>query len=166
MLRPFEHNAIERFGLLRHFAHFLHLAVAVKHDIAAGEQSGFCTHGNRAGKRVHRQVIGHQEPVERHLSANHIANHFRTGRRRTLRIDRVVDDMCRHRHRALVEAAEGDEVGRAELLLLRGDMRQRQMGVRGRAAVAGDMLHHRQHTTIRQSCDDGATESDDGCRIG
>ena len=161
MFRPLERRAFERLGLFCHLFHLLQTAIAVKHDIAAGEQGRFCSHRKRANQRAHRDVVGHQQAFEADFAPNHVANHLGTCGCRPLRVDRFIDYMRRHRHWTLIEAAKRYEIGCAQLFGLNGDAGQRQVGIRRGPPVAGYVLHHRQHATLDQPFDNRAPERHD-----
>ena len=44
--------------------HFAQVAVAVEHDVAAGRKRGAAALGDRAGQRLHRDVVAHQQALE------------------------------------------------------------------------------------------------------
>ena len=112
-------------------------------------------------KCLHRGVVADQQPVEADLAAHDLAHHLGRGRRWRGRIDRGVDDMRRHRHRQVGERLERREIVAAQLLERRVDLRQLVMRIGEGAAVAGNVLHHRQHAAGHQPFRRGAAHRGD-----
>src|SRR6266446_4961886 len=59
---------------------------------------------------LHGKVVRHQEPVKSYLTAYHIPNDFGAGGRRTLWINRLIDDVRGHGDGALVKTAKSHKV--------------------------------------------------------
>ena len=76
----------------------------------------------------------------------------------------AVDDMRGHAHRQVIERLERREIMCAQLLQRRIDDRQFEMRVGKGAAVAGHMLHHRQHAARHQAL--GGSAAKDRHRFG
>ncbi len=135
---------------LGHRLHLGALAVAVERHVDAGREGRLGAGPERAPKRAHREVVGHQQTVEADRAADHPLDHRGGLRRGPLRVDGPEDHVGAHRHRQVGERPEGHEI----LCLQRGeiglDNRQAVVAVAGRAAVAGNVLHHGQHAAGHQ----------------
>ena len=115
MLAALERWTLQFFHFRRHVLHFVHVAIAVEHQIAAREKGRFGAHRQGPVQRLHGEVVRHQKPVKSYLTAYHIPNDFGAGGRRPLWINRLIDHMRGHRDGAGVKAAEGHEIAGAKV---------------------------------------------------
>ena len=146
-------------------AHLLGVAIAVQHDVAPRRVSATRPLGEGAGKRPHREVVAHDEPVIADLAANDLLEDAPRQGRRVSRIDGGEDDMRRHGERHVGQHAEGREILGRERLARRLDAGKRQMAVGRAAAVAGYVLDDRQHSAGDEALGGGPAAERDRHRI-
>ncbi len=116
-------------------------------DIAAAGGNIRRAFAECALQRVHRGIVGDQQPFETDMAANDLLDHLARGRRRPLGIDCGIDDVAGHRHELVLKGDEGREVMRLQLCPAGMHDRQLMMGIGHAAPMARHMLHHRQHAT-------------------
>ena len=141
------------------------IAVAMQGDVDAGGEKPFRFLAERPRQSLHRKVIGEQQPVEADRPADHLADDSRRDRRRPLAVEGGVDDVRGHRGGQVGVHREGDEVRCLQLRAQGVDDGQREMGVGSRPAVAGDVLHDRQHAGVQHALGGGAAQCRDGRRV-
>ena len=116
----------------------------MKHDIAARGERGAAALGERAGQRIHGNVIAHQQSLESDKAANHFAHHCdRSGGRRD-GIDSTKHNMGGHAERQAGQRPESGKIGPFQRCAVGIDHRQLVVAVGGGAAVARQVLDHRQ----------------------
>ena len=106
-----------------------------------------------------------QQSLEADLAADDLLDDLAGGGGRVIGIDGAEDDMRRHRHRQVGELAERREIVALQLAERGVDGRQLEMRVGEGAAVAGDMLHDRQHAARHQAFGGGAAHRGDDIRL-
>ena len=151
LLAALERLSVQCLHFRCHVAHFVHIAIAVKHQVAARELGLPGAHRKGPVERLHGKVVRHQKPVKSYLTAYHIPNDFGAGGRRTLWINRLIDNMRSHGDGALVKTAKGHKIAGRKLFAAGRNPGQRQMAVGPCPAMAGNMLHHRQHAAVHQA---------------
>ena len=127
------------------------IAIAVKHDVAAGGKRGAAALGNRARQRLHRDVVAHQQSLEPDKAANHFAHHCDRSRGRRGGVDGGKHNMGGHAERQAGERPEGGKIGLFQRGAVGIDHRQPVVAVGGGAAVARQMLEHRQNAAGQQA---------------
>ena len=146
-------------------AHLVHLAVAVEHHVAAGRERRARALGERAGQRPHRHVVAHQQPVEadriRESLARTIVAEVVAGATGSIAVNTTCAVMPigsfasgRNAAKSVASSVARSASTTGQLLVAVG---------RG-AAVAGDVLEHRQHAALHQPCGDRAPRSPRPCR--
>ena len=142
---------------LGHRRHLVGVAVAVQDHVAAGAERAVRPLGEAAAQRLHRQVVGHQQPAEADLLADQ-PDHRRRLRRRRRR------GRARDRRRARSSPSAGRRAP--------GTARSPPPARRGSAATTGSsrwlssaraalprhVLHHRQDAAGEQPLGDGPAD--------
>ena len=113
-----------------HREHFVHLAVAMQHHIAARRDRRLRALGQRAGQRAHGEIVAHQEPRKPNRIANHVTHYSgRSGGRRD-RVEGCKHNMRGHPQRQAGERPECREIGRFERRAVGTDDRRAFRGCR------------------------------------
>ncbi len=115
-------------------------AAAVECDVAARRQRLARQIGRRAGQRLHRQIVGHQNSLKADPAADDRLDHRRRQCRRQGGVPGGIDDVRRHGPGQVGVQGERQQIG---IQVVRLDPRQRQMAVDARAAMAGRVLPDR-----------------------
>jgi hypothetical protein len=138
----------------------------VQRDIAARRQGsdGAVTQG--AIECVHRKVVGNQQPVEPDPAADHLGDDVRGGRCRPIGVQSGIQDMGGHCTGKIGQRAERREIDGFERVAAGVDHGQADMAVGAGAAVAGDMLDHRQHAAVDQPVGHRPAEQGDRGGVG
>ena len=122
------------------------LAAAIQRHVAAGRQRLPRQIGGRAGQRLHRQIVGHQNSFKADPAADDRLDHGRGQCRRQRGIPGRIDDVRRHGPGQVGVQGERQQIG---IQIVGLDARQRQMAVHPRAAMPGRMLADRLHARRR-----------------
>src|SRR5665647_1135805 len=123
-------------------AHLVEVAVAVEHDVASGGKRGAAALRDRAGQRLHRDVVAHQQAPESNKPANHFAHHCDRSCGRCIRVDGGKHNMGGHAERQGGQGPEGGKIGRFQGGPVGTDHWQFGVAVHAGAAMPGPVLKH------------------------
>ena len=134
----------------RNRPHLVELAVAVEDDVAAGRDRRARALGDRAGQRSHRNIVAHQQPVEirssPQITSRTIVTEVVAGATGSMAVNTTWAVIPSGRSASGRNAAKSVASSVARSVSTTGSV---AVAVGGGAAVAGDVLEHRQHAAGR-----------------